>query len=244
MTEDKKIIYYVDPATPVEVFLQLDQMCQEEINTILCQVKSLKELYYEIFQAQCIDTIAIDVSSLHSTGQDLYTTVTTLRNLIKNARYIDQDDERDLTEAKIMLLIDDEIDRALLREALEIEDVYIGFRIGGSFTVDDIRQHTRDCYTAGGRVVPKKIRDLLKPKKIEKSTTKISLTPRQNQIYRLISTRGASNKAIAKALNISESTVKLHISAILKKYGVRNRTQLAVFSKRSDMFGQTQTLTI
>jgi DNA-binding NarL/FixJ family response regulator len=58
----------------------------------------------------------------------------------------------------------------------------------------------------------------------------ITLTPRQEQIIRLICNHGSSNKVIAKRLNISESTVKLHISAVLKKYGVTNRTQLALFA--------------
>lgn len=56
------------------------------------------------------------------------------------------------------------------------------------------------------------------------------LTSRQQEVYNLISTRGLSNKQIARSLSISESTVKLHITEIFKKYGVRNRTQLAVFS--------------
>jgi DNA-binding NarL/FixJ family response regulator len=56
----------------------------------------------------------------------------------------------------------------------------------------------------------------------------IKLTSRQNQVLTLVCHRGISNKAIAKILEISESTVKIHISAILKKYGVRNRTQLAL----------------
>lgn len=63
------------------------------------------------------------------------------------------------------------------------------------------------------------------------SETKASLTPRQRQILALISKRGSSNKVIAKTLNISESTVKLHLGNIFKKYGVRNRTQLALFSQ-------------
>lgn len=66
-------------------------------------------------------------------------------------------------------------------------------------------------------------------KKIQGSS-QIKLTVRQDQVFRLIKERGATNKAIAKALGISESTVKLHITEIFKKYGVRNRTQLAVFS--------------
>jgi DNA-binding NarL/FixJ family response regulator len=59
----------------------------------------------------------------------------------------------------------------------------------------------------------------------------IKLTPRQEQIFTIIKTKGASNKAIAKMLNITESTVKLHMGQILKKYGVKNRTQLVAFNK-------------
>jgi DNA-binding NarL/FixJ family response regulator len=70
----------------------------------------------------------------------------------------------------------------------------------------------------------------LKNTNLQAVSNHIKLTARQQQIYSLVSTRGASNKVIAKTLNISESTVKLHVSAILKKYGVRNRTQLAVFA--------------
>lgn len=59
----------------------------------------------------------------------------------------------------------------------------------------------------------------------------INLTERQQQVKRLLCERGLSNKAIARQLNISESTVKIHVSAILKRYAVRNRTQLALAAK-------------
>lgn len=64
----------------------------------------------------------------------------------------------------------------------------------------------------------------------KKSTTKsnIHLTDRQTQVYDLIATRGLSNKQIARTLTISESTVKIHVSAIMKVLCVRNRTQLAL----------------
>lgn len=75
--------------------------------------------------------------------------------------------------------------------------------------------------------------DLLKdPKPQKSSSVEVKLTARQHQIFDIITTRGASNKHIAKMLNISESTVKLHVGSIFKKYGVRNRTQLAVFAKK------------
>lgn len=54
------------------------------------------------------------------------------------------------------------------------------------------------------------------------------LTPRQHQVLKLVCHRGLSNKAIAGILKISESTVKIHVSSILREYGVKNRTQLVL----------------
>ena len=56
----------------------------------------------------------------------------------------------------------------------------------------------------------------------------IELTPRQRDIFDLIATRGISNKQIARVLGISESTVKIHVSAVMRNFCVRNRTQLAL----------------
>ncbi|WP_299790467.1 LuxR C-terminal-related transcriptional regulator [uncultured Marivita sp.] len=52
------------------------------------------------------------------------------------------------------------------------------------------------------------------------------LTRRQSEILGLVQ-QGASNRDIADRLDISEGTVKLHVSAILKRLGVRNRTEAA-----------------
>jgi len=53
-----------------------------------------------------------------------------------------------------------------------------------------------------------------------------TLTKRQAEILSQIR-QGASNRMIADMLGISEGTVKLHVSAILKKLNVRNRTEAA-----------------
>ena len=45
---------------------------------------------------------------------------------------------------------------------------------------------------------------------------------------------GLDNKGIAAALYISEGTVRNHISAILQKLQLKNRTQLAIAYYRSD----------
>ena len=52
------------------------------------------------------------------------------------------------------------------------------------------------------------------------------LTRRQTEILNMVR-HGESNRDIARALNISEGTVKLHVSAILKRLGVKNRTEAA-----------------
>lgn len=84
----------------------------------------------------------------------------------------------------------------------------------------------------GRKFTHPKLDSLLKPARAKKTgTAAMSLTPRQRQILDIVANRGASNKTIARMLNITESTVKLHMSGILKKYGVRNRTQLALFAR-------------
>jgi DNA-binding NarL/FixJ family response regulator len=53
------------------------------------------------------------------------------------------------------------------------------------------------------------------------------LTPRQREVLALLRD-GKSNKQIAIALGLTEGTVKVHVTAILRLLGVRNRTQAAL----------------
>jgi len=53
------------------------------------------------------------------------------------------------------------------------------------------------------------------------------LTPRELEILKCVAA-GSSNKMIARALEISDGTVKLHVKAILRKLGMRSRVEAAV----------------
>ena len=53
------------------------------------------------------------------------------------------------------------------------------------------------------------------------------LTPREQETALLLA-KGASNKEIARHLDITERTVKAHVSAILEKLGARDRLQLSL----------------
>ncbi|WP_461161433.1 response regulator [Simplicispira piscis] len=55
------------------------------------------------------------------------------------------------------------------------------------------------------------------------------LSPREEEVLREIA-RGASNKEIARTLDIAETTVKIHVQHILRKLGLSSRVQAAVYA--------------
>jgi NarL family two-component system response regulator LiaR len=60
------------------------------------------------------------------------------------------------------------------------------------------------------------------------------LTPRELDVLALIA-RGRSNKVIARELGVAEKTVKTHVSHILAKLGVSDRTQAALYAVKQGL---------
>jgi NarL family two-component system response regulator LiaR len=63
------------------------------------------------------------------------------------------------------------------------------------------------------------------------------LTTRELEVIRLVA-RGRTNQEIAQILVISEKTVKSHVSSILSKLNLDDRTQLAIHAIRSGLVGE------
>lgn len=121
---------------------------------------------------------------------------------------------------------------ALIREVMEMGAK--GF-IPKSLDLALVRGALR-MIVAGGRYVPDMLLTALSEPKInarrdEHLAPYQRLTPRQREVLAEIG-KGGSNREIAAALQISVATVKLHVNAVLKTLGARNRTEAALAMQR------------
>lgn len=70
-----------------------------------------------------------------------------------------------------------------------------------------------------------------------------ALTERETEVLCLLA-QGQANKEIARSLNISEKTVKVHVSNILSKLGVQSRTQATLYAIRIGLVSADSSKTV
>lgn len=92
--------------------------------------------------------------------------------------------------------------------------------------------HTIHLLLAGGTSVPPEV--LLSSGRGPEGAPAwlTALTPRETDVLRATA-RGLSNKEIARELELAEVTIKLHLSAIFRKMGVRSRTEAAMMAAKT-----------
>jgi DNA-binding NarL/FixJ family response regulator len=92
--------------------------------------------------------------------------------------------------------------------------------------------HTIHLLLAGGTSVPPEM--LLSGARVPEGAPAwlAALTPRETDVLRATA-RGLSNKEIARELELAEVTIKLHLSAIFRKMGVRSRTEAAMMAAKT-----------
>ncbi|MCJ7512213.1 MAG: response regulator transcription factor [Anaerolineales bacterium] len=132
----------------------------------------------------------------------------------------------------------------------DVEQVLHGVRAGAAAycskdiqagkLVDVIRQVARGFYVVGDQVydsnglaqwLEEGIESVRRPHLDGEVEAFSPLSPREMEILQYV-TRGLSNKEIAGRLGISHQTVKNHMTAILHKLDVEDRTQAAVYALR------------
>jgi RNA polymerase sigma factor (sigma-70 family) len=86
-----------------------------------------------------------------------------------------------------------------------------------------------DAVHATGLHVPQRLLDAMKTPENRSLQEELlaSLTPREREVLELL-TRGYTNREIASTLVIAEVTAKVHVRRIIKKLGVRSRTEAAI----------------
>lgn len=85
---------------------------------------------------------------------------------------------------------------------------------------------------AGQPYLQPSVASLLIDRTLQRSPQVDQLTGREQQIYTLLA-RGLSNRQIAAELQISEKTASVHVSNLMRKLGLRNRTQVALSALQS-----------
>jgi len=68
----------------------------------------------------------------------------------------------------------------------------------------------------------------------ERDSTGDILTPREMDVLKCVA-QGLSNKQIAQTLYVSTTTVRSHVSSIISKLSLENRTQVAIYAKDHDL---------
>ena len=130
---------------------------------------------------------------------------------------------REQENAPKVLLLTSFLDEDYLREALRLGAAgYLLKRAGQGALLDGIRaalRGERPLDPAAAALLPTLQDDPLK-----------RLTPREHTVLALLA-EGLSNKAVAKRLDVGEKTVKTHVSSVLAKLGVKDRTQAALYAQ-------------
>jgi DNA-binding NarL/FixJ family response regulator len=108
-----------------------------------------------------------------------------------------------------------------------------GYLLKGDAPREEIFKAVRTVYHGGALLQPLVAGKLLRQMRLPSSTDPElpptdpdSLTEREKEVLGLLA-QGFANKEIAQRLSVTERTVKFHVSAILSKLGVSNRTEAA-----------------
>ncbi|PWC43870.1 response regulator transcription factor [Azospirillum sp. TSO22-1] len=137
---------------------------------------------------------------------------------------------RTATGARIAVLADEMLDRSLSLALRAGADAYLNKSMSSESLLRALQ-----LVMLGEVVYPTHVASLLiataneRPTPTRATPTNNELSKREVQILRCL-LAGQSNKAIARNLHITESTVKMHFKNVMRKINAQNRTQAAVWA--------------
>lgn len=168
----------------------------------------------EILEERDIDVILMDIRMLIMDG-------------VKATRIIKEKHP----DIKILILTTFNEDEYIFQGLNYGADGYILKDVGSEELVRNIKSVYKGDTLFNGEVAKTIAKAMKEKNDIENKENMLKeLTPREMEIAKLIG-EGKSNKEISNILYITEGTVKNHVSRILDKLDIRDRTQLALLIK-------------
>ncbi|MEU3984063.1 LuxR C-terminal-related transcriptional regulator [Streptomyces sp. NPDC026672] len=140
-------------------------------------------------------------------------------------------------ELDVLSLLARGLSNRLIARKLDISDKTVKnhlssiyFKIGATHRTEAALYARRVGLTGPGDVAPSAPASAPVPEE-DAPPADPALTARERGVLRLLA-RGLSNRLIARKLDISEKTVKNHLSSIYFKIGATHRTQAALYARR------------
>jgi two-component system nitrate/nitrite response regulator NarL len=147
----------------------------------------------------------------------------------------------DMSGLETIPLLKDEAPNAqivMLTVSEDAEDLLEALRIGArgyllkNIDTDFLLQSIRRAAAGESVMSPQmggKLADAMRAPSKVSGADSVKLSPREKEIIVKLA-RGDSNKEIARELDLSESTVKIHVQGILRKLNLASRVQAAVYA--------------
>jgi two-component system nitrate/nitrite response regulator NarL len=149
----------------------------------------------------------------------------------------------DAPEAKVLMLTVSEDAEDLLETLRAGATGYLLKNINTETLLDSIRRAAEGDSVVSPQMTGKLVQGLKAPAKAEPTVAeKDKLSPREREILAFLA-KGASNKEIARHLDLAESTVKIHVQHILRKLNLSSRVQAAVYAVEAGLAEPRQSTT-
>lgn len=141
---------------------------------------------------------------------------------------------REATPARIVVLADTVADRSLSLSLRAGADAYLNKGMSSDSLLRALQlvmlgEVVYPTHVASLLMAAANARPTIAPPPVASAVPSSDLSKREVQILRCL-LAGQSNKAIARNLHITESTVKMHFKNVMRKINAQNRTQAAVWA--------------
>ena len=140
--------------------------------------------------------------------------------------------KEDIPETQVVMLTVSEDAEDLLETLRAGARGYLLKNIDTEFLLESIQRAARGESVMSPQMAHKladSLRAITEAKAAAADINPGKLSPREREIIAMLA-RGASNKEIGRTLNLSESTIKIHVQGILRKLNLAKRVQAAVYA--------------